>query len=294
MSPSPPPPGPPVCQTLPKLGNDWVRVEAVRYPPGLYMPPHAHERLGASVVVAGTLVETAGGVEEVCGAGSVVLKPARMVHADRFGPAGATLVSVTPLDVLDLLGLEGAPPALRRWRWASAGAAVRAGARLAAALCVPDDAEAVEEAAAALLGAFDDDPLPRGAPPRWLARVRERLHDDPSRAPRVSALAREAGVHPVYLTRRFRQHFGASVTGYRAALQVARARALLARGVPPSRVAQEAGFADQSHLSRAFRAGTGVTPGAFARSMRAVAREVAQRGREHPAVTDGWIRSRRG
>jgi AraC-like DNA-binding protein len=39
-----------------------------------------------------------------------------------------------------------------------------------------------------------------------------------------------------------------------------------------SRVAFEAGFADQSHLSRRFKAAYGITPLVFARSVRSVTR----------------------
>jgi AraC family transcriptional regulator len=283
---------PTLCRTLPRLRSEWLGIETVWYPPGLYMPPHAHRHLGVSLVLTGTVVETVGEREEVCGPGSVVLKPARTIHADRFGPAGATLLSLTVLD--PMCETEGARVMPRRWRWAGSGDAVRAALRLAAELGgAGDDPTATDDAAADLLGSFDPaDSIPAGPPPRWLARVRERLHDAPAEALAVSALAREAGVHPVYLTRRFRQHYGSSITGYRRALRVARARALLTRDEPLSQVALAAGFVDQSHLSRAFKAATGLTPAAYRRTVRSLAREVSERGWEHPAVTEGWKRSR--
>ena len=76
---------------------------------------------------------------------------------------------------------------------------------------------------------------------------------------RVSRLSR------FYLLRVFRREFGVSPHEYQRHLRLARASRLLAAGMPASRVAYDAGFSDQSHLIRQFKALTGVTPGAFAR-----------------------------
>jgi AraC-like DNA-binding protein len=50
-------------------------------------------------------------------------------------------------------------------------------------------------------------------------------------------------------------------------LRLARARRLLAQGVSASRAAYQAGFADQSHLTRRLKETTGLTPGEFARQL---------------------------
>jgi AraC family transcriptional regulator len=103
-------------------------------------------------------------------------------------------------------------------------------------------------------------------PPSWLSRVRELAHDS-SGTMSVSELAREAGVHRVHLARAFREHYGVPVMHYTQKLRVHAALRLIARDdFPLSRVALEAGFADQSHLTRTVRDVTGSTPGAL-RSM---------------------------
>jgi AraC-like DNA-binding protein len=68
-----------------------------------------------------------------------------------------------------------------------------------------------------------------------------------------------------YLLRVFHKEFGVSPHEYQRHLRLARARRLLAAGVPASRVAYDVGFSDQSHLIRQFKPLTGLTPGAFAR-----------------------------
>jgi AraC-like DNA-binding protein len=50
-------------------------------------------------------------------------------------------------------------------------------------------------------------------------------------------------------------------------LRLARARRLLAEGRPLSHVTYDAGFADQSHLTRRFAEFYGLTPARFARQL---------------------------
>jgi AraC family transcriptional regulator len=89
---------------------------------------------------------------------------------------------------------------------------------------------------------------------------------------RETALA--VGVHPVHLARVFRRHLGCSVAGYVRRLRLERAATLLSlERSPISAVAHSCGFADQSHLTRALRRETGLTPATFRRL--AIRRDVA-------------------
>jgi AraC-like DNA-binding protein len=54
---------------------------------------------------------------------------------------------------------------------------------------------------------------------------------------------------------------------YLTQVRVERAKTLLRSALPLAVVAQRTGFADQSHLTRAFRRLVGVTPGVFARGL---------------------------
>jgi AraC-like DNA-binding protein len=88
----------------------------------------------------------------------------------------------------------------------------------------------------------------------------------------LDALVRVSGLSRFYVLRVFRREYGVSPHEYQRHLRLARAARLLASGVPASRVAYDAGFADQSHLIRQFKALTGLTPGAFAREWAAAGR----------------------
>jgi AraC-like DNA-binding protein len=72
--------------------------------------------------------------------------------------------------------------------------------------------------------------------------------------------------HPAHLVRAFSRQFGISPHRYVTSRRVDLARRLLLDGMPPSLAAAEAGFYDQSHLSRHFSHVLGTTPGKYARS----------------------------
>jgi AraC-like DNA-binding protein len=87
---------------------------------------------------------------------------------------------------------------------------------------------------------------------------------------RESVTLREASdvlhAHPAHLVRAFSREFGISPHQYMTSRRVDLARRLLLDGMPPSLAAAEAGFYDQSHLSRHFSHVLGTTPGRYARS----------------------------
>lgn len=101
-----------------------------------------------------------------------------------------------------------------------------------------------------------------------LTRARDLLHASPGRAVSLDELAAAAGLSKFHLLRTFTKRFGLPPHTYHTQLRIAIARSLLANGVPISRVALEAGFADQSHLTRHFARHMGLTPGAYVRNTR--------------------------
>ena len=92
-------------------------------------------------------------------------------------------------------------------------------------------------------------------------RARDLLASRRDAAPTVALLARTLGVHRSHLARRFRERYGCSPSEYLQLRRVARLAERLARGESGlSRLAQEAGFADQSHGTRAFHRWLGSPP----------------------------------
>jgi AraC family transcriptional regulator len=98
----------------------------------------------------------------------------------------------------------------------------------------------------------------------WLRRVKRTLDDPSETPPSVATLAADAAVHPVYLARRFRAAFGMSVREYRQIVQVRRAIQLVVGSRRSlSDIAHGCGFADHSHMCRAFRSVAHTTPGSL-------------------------------
>ncbi len=84
---------------------------------------------------------------------------------------------------------------------------------------------------------------------------------------RLADLARVAGLSTHHLIRAFRRETGLTPHAHLIGVRVRRARDLLRLGESPAAVASAVGFADQAHLTRAFKARIGVPPGAYRRAM---------------------------
>jgi AraC-like DNA-binding protein len=83
----------------------------------------------------------------------------------------------------------------------------------------------------------------------------------------LDELARVAGLSKFYLLRVFRVTHGLTPHAYQMQLRLARAWRLITEGSPLSRTTYDAGFADQSHLTRRFGAAFGLTPARYARQL---------------------------
>lgn len=247
-----------------------MRIIETDYRGALVQARHAHPDTTVSIVLRGVLRETVGGVSEVAGPFSIVVKPSGTEHVDQFSSEGARLLQIRFDGYADDFGR--AAPALRRWRWTHGGSAVRAfltvaSLRRAASVdrTSADPAAGTTDvtvAAVDAIAALDEPCDPQGRPPAWLRAVRERLDDET--APRVSEIATDASVHPVYLARCFRRAYGRSITEHLRWRRLQRAaHAIAFRGATFSRVAADSGYADHAHLCRDFRSAVGLTPTAF-------------------------------
>jgi AraC-like DNA-binding protein len=96
-----------------------------------------------------------------------------------------------------------------------------------------------------------------------LVRVRDYLRAQVNQPVSVEELARLSGLSASYLVRTFHYEFGLPPHAYHLRVRLAAACKLLTLGRAIASVAYECGFADQSHLSRRFKAVYGVTPAAW-------------------------------
>jgi AraC family transcriptional regulator len=152
------------------------------------------------------------------------------------------------------------------------GPAINWASRVGAELREPDAVSRLAIDGALLLLITEISRLPEPGErrrPRWLSVVEDAIESSPAEPPSVSDLAALAGVHASHLLRTFRRHHGMTVANYARRRRIERARAEMATSTRPlAMIALDAGFSDQSHFTRVFRAAFGETPGQYARSLR--------------------------
>ena len=236
----------------------------VRHGEGKSLPAHDHQAPGFYLLVAGEYREWVGPRTLDYRPGAAAFHPAAFRHRDAIGASGAHFFIVELSGAL-LARVEPLLPAEPRLD--SGGLMAVLAARLRDELGAEDPAAELArdgiacELVAALSRFGNGDRAPA-----WLVRADEALRATLDRRWSLSELATAAGVHPARLARGFRRSYGESVGERLRRLRLEAARAALElAGSDLADVAQECGFADQSHLTRAFRKAFGVTPGAFRR-----------------------------
>lgn len=102
-----------------------------------------------------------------------------------------------------------------------------------------------------------------------VARARDFLAAEATRAVASEELERVSGLDRFALARQFRALYGTSPHRYQVGQRLLNAQQFIARGMTLSETAAASGFADQSHLTRHFAARFGLTPGRWATLVRA-------------------------
>jgi AraC-like DNA-binding protein len=118
----------------------------------------------------------------------------------------------------------------------------------------------------------------RARAPRVVALALDYLAENFSEDISLAELAALVGVDRFHLLRAFRRCLGLPPHLYQTQLRLRHAKQLMLAGEPPSMAAVAAGFADQSHLIRKFKAAYGVTPGQYLGHCNNVQSTAAKRG----------------
>jgi AraC-like DNA-binding protein/quercetin dioxygenase-like cupin family protein len=240
------------------------------YRSGAQVPEHVHAAACIVYGVGGPCFELS--AARTLSKGRLNFHPAGYTHSLTYG--GATNVVVIELDPDCASGLAAGAQSR------SLPAACYAGLwKLLIALADDASVEVVDRALDDLIGKaeawFPD------RHPDLLGAALRRMHDDWWTPPSAQRLADELLVSTGHLCRMFRSHLDMTLRQYGLLLRLDRARELLwSTSLPLRDVAADAGFADQSHLTRALLADSGTTPRrfrAFARRHWNVAQPIAER-----------------
>ncbi|MCW3480813.1 AraC family transcriptional regulator [Neisseriaceae bacterium JH1-16] len=247
-------------------GDGWTLREA--HDSAACYAPHLHDTASLGQVLAGTSRCQIRRHIEPIGAGSCVwvredevhaCNPApdqrwayRMLHLDTRALAERARELDRPLPGNRLLNTK---PALFG-RLDALATALAQGETLAAD-------QALWRTLAQLLGADETAPAHPHAIAPGLARARDYLADHACTAVPLARLAEQAGLSPWRLLRGFAAAYGQTPHAWQLAQRVSLARRWLEAGRPLAEVALAAGFADQSHFSRVFKAHTALSPGRY-------------------------------
>jgi AraC family transcriptional regulator len=237
-------------------------LSAMRFPPGATIERHRHPQATIAVVLEGGFSGFYRGSERECPARSVIVEPAGEQHANRFGHAETSILTVS-LDA-SRLG-DAVEAAAGRISFNRDPFAEQIARRAASELDRPDDVTplAVEAAALELVARMTRTSRPERRAP-WLEAARELVHDRYAESLTLAELADAVGVEPERLARGFRRAYGEPLAGYLRRIRVNAAASLLAAtDLPITRVAGDVGFADQSHLTRWFARYLDTTPGRY-------------------------------
>jgi AraC family transcriptional regulator len=235
------------------------------------VPRHTHETPHFVLVLRGVYSTEACSRGELYSSSTLIFNPAGTTHRDCFRNPRGRFVSISP-------GSDGSQ-FLRR---AAPSARVVAGGERDSADSLRvvgqmvreferelhPSAEMLESLGLELMGCLTEAgsrPESRFIPD-WLVRAKEMLEDCADNDLNIADLAVTAAVHPVYLARAFRRHFGQTPGECLRRNRLRRAQRLLAdTRLPLVEIALQCGFSDQSRMTHAFTSKFGVAPGQYRR-----------------------------
>jgi AraC-like DNA-binding protein len=217
-----------------KVGK--FRVVSAVYEPGTIDPPHDHQFASLSIVLSGDVLEVCQGVPNRQGKGVCPSQRSGASHSLFFHKRTEVISFTAPSeDLLTISSMEN--------RFSEDDPRLLEAFRLRQRKTRHSNSSV-------------------GMTPSWL---RITLDSFPwvSTVPLREA-CRSSGVHPSHFSRVFHQRIGIAPRAFRRRAKLrAASRWLLFSAAPPSIVALECGFSDQSHLTSAFTATFGVAPVRF-------------------------------
>jgi AraC-like DNA-binding protein len=229
--------------------------------------PHRHDTYAVGVTTAGVQTFRYRGSRRVCLPGQLHVLHPDETHDGAAGTDdgfGYRILYIAPELVRD--ALDG-----RELPFVADPVQTPTPVAHAVAALLADIDETITDLAAAGIAATVADALvalgdTRRAAPRAtidlpaVERVRDHLAAHAWEPTPAAVLERIAGIDRFTIARQFRRAFGTSPDRYRTLRRLELARAAIESGLPLARAAADAGFADQSHMTRQFKRTYGLTP----------------------------------
>jgi len=246
--------------------TDDLNLYEIIYPPTLTQPRHTHKFASFSFVLNGNYAESVNRRTHSRQASTIIFHPPEESHAVEFE------------NDVRILSVEFSFERLSKIRQHSvifdASTSCRSertnwlGNKIHHEFCRMDAfsmlalegliLELLAEASRCKIGANDKNI------PRWLIQTKNLLHENFTEPFTLEEIAKIADVHPVHLSRVFREKFDCTIGEYVRRLRVEFASKQIASTENSlCEIAHAAGFADQSHLNKTFKTVFGSTPAEY-------------------------------
>lgn len=230
---------------------------------------HTHEEFGIGVICAGAQRSLSGRGPVEAGAGDVItVNPGEIHDGAPIGEGRRWRMLYLSPEVVAHAAADIAEGRRHAQEFSRPVIADRRTARrvlqLFATLTSGEDEGHAEALLLAVLAGALGEAAARPPGPAAIERARRRIDEDPAAALTLQDLASECGLSRFQVLRGFAAATGFTPHAYLVQRRVDLARRLISQGVRLSEAAAASGFADQSHMTRAFTARYGLTPGAYA------------------------------
>lgn len=248
-------------------------VEAVMATSGYRFARHTHEQFGIGLIFSGAQKSLSGrGVVEAEAGDLITVNPNEVHDGAPIGEARSWSILYLDPSVMDLLARDVAEGAAERSEIPRPVIhdkllAGRFHALFSAVTGNEEQMRCEELLLSVVADAMRETAMreERAAAPYSIAHARSMIDDDPAAEISLADLAQESGLSRFQVLRAFARATGFTPHAYLVQARVHLARRLIATGTPLAEVAAKSGFADQSHMTRAFVSRFGLTPGAYAR-----------------------------
>lgn len=240
-----------------------VLVHDSKYDANAWMPRHSHASASVTVVLAGEQLDMAEGKASRCVGLMVIIKPSGLVHETECGPRGCRSVTVEVPARLEAM-LRGRIGLFGRAEHLDSTCAAAAVIRVWGATRMTDDPAQLESEwfrAARELAECSEVRRPSGA-----GELAGRAMPLIEAGWGAAEIAAELSVHPVYLCRVMKHATGRSTIQNIRRQRVRRGIERVLAGRTLATAALEAGFSDQSHMTREVVREIGMTPARFCRA----------------------------
>lgn len=247
-----------------------LALSLMRADPHRVVERHTHEEAHFVLVLDGLYVSTADGAPPVSAGTQLIFNPAGTTHRDRFEARDRKVegrfltISVAP-QIMAEAQMAGA--VTTRAVVIRHPETVAKASRLAQG-CIRECSDASITRVSLMLDLVRHVAAVKAEPhrdaPAWLTRVKEYLDDALGAPVRIADIASAVDVHPVHLSRVFRQHLGVNPAEYLRSRRLEKAQRLLQHSAKSlTDISDSCGFSHQSHFTNAFRRHYGVAPAQY-------------------------------